>query len=200
MNIRQVIFDLGKVLVDFSFHAFYHKLGYQPGERTLDEANEPIIAFESGKMNRQDFLAELGKIYQFEMSLPEFEYHWCNVFSPIPEMLNLARAVRNSYEIFIFSNTDELHFPYVWQKYPELHIFGDNLMLSYELGAVKPEESSYLNALQKFGLKADECLFIDDRPVNIEVAEKLGMKGIIHRSYPETCRQLTEILQFSCPA
>jgi HAD superfamily hydrolase (TIGR01509 family) len=67
-------------------------------------------------------------------------------------------------------------------------------MLSYELNSVKPEKEIYQNAIEKFGLNPIECVFIDDRPVNVNVAEKFGMKGIVHQSFICTEKKLAKIL------
>ena len=192
--IKNVIFDLGNVLIDFDFDGFYISLGYEPAERTLDEANEPILLFEAGKISKAVFFEEIKNIYGFDISLKEFEILWCSVFSEAKEMIELARKISEKYNVFIFSNTDEIHFPYIWKNFTALHFFKENLMLSYELNAVKPEEKIYQNAIEKFRLNPSECVFIDDRPVNVNMAEEFGMKGIIHRSFSNTKEKLEKIL------
>jgi putative hydrolase of the HAD superfamily len=192
--IKNVIFDLGKVLIEFDFNGFYTALGYDPAERTLDEANEPILLFEAGKISKAVFFEEIKKIYGFDLSLKEFEILWCSVFSDAKEMIELARKISEKYNVLILSNTDEIHFPYIWKNFPQLHFFKNNLMLSYELNSVKPEKEIFKNAIEKFNLIPRECVFIDDRPINVSVAEKLGMKGIIHQSFLSTKEKLVKIL------
>ena len=192
--IKNVIFDLGKVLINFDFDGFYIALGYDSAERTLDEANEPILLFEAGKISKAAFFEEIKKIYGFDLSLKEFEIIWCSVFSEAKDMIELARKISEKYNVFILSNTDEIHFPYIWKNFPELHFFEKNLMLSYELNSVKPEKEIFINAIEKFTLIPSECVFIDDRPVNVNVAEKLGMKGIVHQSFLSTKEKLVKIL------
>ena len=192
--IKNVIFDLGKVLVEFDFDGFYTALGYDPAKRTLDEANVPILLFEAGKISKSIFFEEIKKIYGFDLSLKEFEILWCSVFSEVKEMIELARKISERYNVFILSNTDEIHFPYIWKNFPALHFLKKNLMLSYKLNAVKPEWEIYQNAIEKFGLNPTECVFIDDRPVNVNIAEKFGMRGIIHQSFLYTQEKLVKIL------
>ena len=194
MAIKNVIFDLGKVLINFDFSSFWESIGAEKCERFLDEAQEPILLFEAGKISRQRFYNEVKKIYNFDMKRQDFEKIWCDVFSEKSQMIEMAKKINQKYEIFIFSNTDEIHFPYIWEKFPSIHFFKENLMLSYEIGSVKPELDSYEMALNKFDLKFEECLFIDDRPINIQVAESLGMKGILHEEFEETKEKISEIL------
>ena len=197
MEIKNVIFDLGKVLINFDFSNFWVSIGAEKCERFLDEAQEPILLFEAGKITRQRFYNEVKKIYKFNMNMQDFEKIWCDVFSEKSEMIEMAKKINRKYEIFIFSNTDEIHFPYIWKTFSSLHFFKENLMLSYEIGSVKPDLDSYERALNKFDLKFEECLFIDDRPINIQVAESLGMKGILHKEFEETNEKISEILDMN---
>ena len=197
MNIQNVIFDLGKVLVDFDFDIFFKKLGYDPKDRHLDEASEPILLFESGKMKKIDFISRMRKVYNFNLSDEEFEKIWCEgIFTEIPEMIELAEKIGQKYNIFILSNTDEIHFPHIWKKFPSLHFFKNNLLLSYELDAVKPEPEIYLNALNKFDLNPRESIFIDDRSINIKTAEEVGFYGILNENSEKTIKHLEKILDF----
>jgi len=197
MEIKNVIFDLGNVLINFNFSSFWISIGAEKCERFLDEAQEPILLFEAGKITRQQFHKELKKIYNFNMNMQDFEEIWCNVFSEKSQMIEMAKKINRQYEVFIFSNTDEIHFPYIWKTFPSIHFFKKNLMLSYEISSVKPDLDSYERALNKFDLKFEECLFIDDRPINIQVAESLGMKGVLHKEYEETKEKISKILDMS---
>ncbi len=194
MQIKNVIFDLGKVLIDFDFSSFWQSIGARIDESFLDMAEEPILLFEAGKISRSDFFEDMKKVYSFELPLTKFEELWCNVFSPMDDMIGLAKEISKKYNVYILSNTDEIHFPYIWKNYPSLHFFKNNLMLSYELDSVKPEEDIYKNALKRFDLNPQECVMIDDRPVNALAAEKMGMRGITHRTCEETKEKLYKIL------
>ena len=125
MTIKNVIFDLGKVLIDYDFDIFFGEIDYKPGERNLDEGLDPIVNFESGKISKIEFLEQMKKVYDFSLSLEKFEKIWTEVFSEMGNMLDLARKVSDNYKVYIFSNTDELHFPYIWRKFPKLHFFKD---------------------------------------------------------------------------
>jgi putative hydrolase of the HAD superfamily len=54
----------------------------------------------------------------------------------------------------------------------------DKLFLSYEIGIHKPDAGIYTHVLQNAGIKAEECVFIDDSLANVDAARLLGMKGI----------------------
>jgi len=193
---KNIIFDLGNVLINFDFTEFWEQIGAEPAKRFLDEAEEAILLFEAGKISKKHFFSEIKKTYDFEMSLPKFEKIWSEVFSENSPMIELAKKLHSDFDLYIFSNTDEIHFPYIWRKFPSLRFFGENLMLSYDLGAVKPQSEAYERALKKFALDPKDCIFIDDRPINIVAATEFGMKGIIHRSVEQTTSELAEFLKF----
>ena len=80
---------------------------------------------------------------------------------------------------------------YPRHRFPELF---DAVVISGEVGMRKPDEDIYRFAAQQLGLPPGECVFIDDLDRNIEVAERLGMAGIVHRDNAETLPVLAELL------
>ena len=101
-----------------------------------------------------------------------------------------ALEINSKYPTYIFSNTDEMHFPYLMKNYDFLKQFSDRLMLSYELKALKPDPQIYIDALKLYNLNPAECLFIDDKAENIEAAISYGMQGIVHKDYQTTKKQM----------
>ena len=191
---KNIIFDLGKVLIDYNFDVFYKELKYKPGLKILTESTFPILEFESGRITRQEFYQQLKNIYKFEHSLADFEKVWCSVFTELTGLVEYARELKENYNVFVLSNTDEIHFTNIWQDYPELHFFEDNLMLSYELDSVKPQKEIYERALGKFDLKPEDCLFIDDKPENIQGAREMGIAGILYTNFEDTKRNIRNYL------
>ena len=187
---KNIIFDLGKVSVDYNFDVFYEELDYEPGLEILKESAIPVLEFESGRITRQEFYQQLKDIYKFEHSLADFEKVWCSVFTGLTPLVEYARELKENYGVYLLSNTDEIHFTSIWQDYPELHFFKNNLMLSYELDAVKPQKEIYKRALKMFELKPEECLFIDDKPENIQGADEIGIAGILYTNFEETKRDI----------
>ena len=191
---KNIIFDLGKVLVEYDFDVFYKELNYKPKMETLMESTIPVLEFEAGRISREEFYLQLKKIYKFEHTLSGFEKVWCSVFTRLTSLVDYARELKENYNVYVLSNTDELHFPIVWKKFPELHFFEDNLMLSYELNSVKPHKEIYERALKMFDLNPEDCLFIDDKPENIKGAAEIGIAGIIFTNVEETKKNIMNYL------
>ncbi|MDA3814147.1 MAG: HAD family phosphatase [Candidatus Cloacimonetes bacterium] len=191
---KNIIFDLGKVLVDYNFDVFYKELDYKPEMKTLMDSTIPVLEFESGRITRKEFYQKLKNIYKFEHSIEDFERVWCSVFTGLTPLVDYARELKENYNVYVLSNTDELHFSTVWKKFPELHFFEDNLMLSYELDSVKPQKEIYERALKMFDLNPEECLFIDDKQENILSAGEMGIDGILFTNCNETKRNIINYL------
>lgn len=196
--IKNVIFDLGNVLINFDFNRFFAVCGYAPDERDVDEALPILMKFDAGKMSRNEFYLQMREFFDFTLSQDEFEAAWCDNFWENKEMIALARSLSKKFNVFILSNTDEIHFPYIWQQFPSLHFFAQNLMLSYQLKAVKPEKIIFEKALRKFDLVAEECLFIDDNQRNVQAALDLRMKAVWHRNNQETGEKIFKSLTSKC--
>ncbi|MFO7896375.1 MAG: HAD family phosphatase [Candidatus Cloacimonadales bacterium] len=193
--IKNIIFDLGKVLVDYDFSRFFHQYGIEEIDRKFVEMAPIYELFNRGKISKQEFLQRLKSFLQTSQALSQIEANWADLFTLNHKMCALAKLLAPDYQIFIFSNTDEIHFNYIYQKFPQLHIFADNLLLSYQLGAIKPQPAAYHKALQKFALRPEESLFIDDRIENVNSAKVLGMAAIHHLNFSTTRLALSKVLE-----
>lgn len=186
MAIKNVIFDLGKVLVNYNFDLFYEKLGCKSTSNEWDSSDELILQFEMGKFPAEEFHKRMMKIYNVDLSFEDFKQAWCGIFPDLTSLVPFAADLVLQYNVYVFSNTDELHYPHVRAKFPELEFLGENEMLSYELGAIKPDKVAFLKAIALFGLNPSECLFIDDNIDNVEAAKKFGMDALLCTN-PDNC-------------
>ncbi len=186
MKLKNVIFDLGKVLIDYDFNIFFENLGLQDHKLDISQVVPAIKNFGSGKISRQQFYEHSKILLSHDVNQAKFEAAWRSIFSEIPEMIELARRISEEYQVYLLSNTDEIHFPYIWDNFSKLHFFQDNLMLSYKLKAIKPDSKIYHRGLEKFSLNPEECLFIDDKAENVEAAIHLGLKAIQFKDYNST--------------
>src|SRR5690606_33688103 len=89
---------------------------------------------------------------------------------------SLLDQLRPGVRTAILSNTNELHWDWVVERYPLVRRF-KTAVLSHEDGAMKPEAAIYEAALEAVGARAEQCFFTDDRPDNIEGARALGIQA-----------------------
>ena len=94
------------------------------------------------------------------------------------------------YGIYLLSNTCS-RFHTFRENIPALRFF-DGEFISADCHLVKPEPGIYLRFLEQFGLRPEECVFIDDVPLNIEAAIRCGFSGIVYHDDPARLRRLGE--------
>lgn len=70
----------------------------------------------------------------------------------------------------------------------------DGAIFSYEHKLMKPDERIYKLLLEKYNLKSDECVFIDDRVENIDSGKRLGIHGIVFENYEQASKELEQLL------
>ncbi len=186
MAIKHIIFDLGKVLVDYDFDLFFDKLGIGKDSINWDSDDELLLQFERGLISAEEFHQSLAEKFNFKISFEQFKEAWCCIFPETTALVPFAAELVIQFNVFVFSNTDPLHYPFVRNKFPELDFLGNNEMLSYDLGAVKPEKAAFLKAIAKYNLNPAECLFVDDKVENVMVAKKFGMDALLCTN-PSSC-------------
>lgn len=200
MSIRAVVFDLGKVLVDFDYAIAAGKLAEQSRssagdiQRLIDQS--PLLfRYESADLSTAEFFDEIRKQTGFRGSFEEFAAAFADIFTEIPEMTKLHAELRaRGLHTSVLSNTNEIAIAHVRKRFPFFSGFAD-YVFSFEHGAMKPHERIYQIVEQRSGVRGDEILFIDDKPENVAGAVRLGWQTICHRSLAETIQQVRELVR-----
>jgi len=194
-----VVFDLGKVLVDFDYSIAARKIAAQsamtPAEiKNFIDQSALLIRYESGLLTRAEFFEEVRKLAGFRGTIGEFSRFFAGVFLPIPPMIELhAELRRRGIPAYIFSNTNDLAIEHIRHNFPFFKNF-DGYIYSYEAGAMKPDAKIY-EVLEKLcGRRGAEIIYIDDRPENIAAGAARGWRTIWHETPEKTRAALEKIL------
>jgi FMN phosphatase YigB (HAD superfamily) len=182
---KAVIFDLGKVLLDFDYGVAVRRL--LPRCRvSLDELRRVLtqdrllVDYETGLVTTPEFFARLRPAIQYEGTFDEFRLGFGDIFTPIKPMIALhAELHRAGIPTYVLSNTNELAVDYIRAQYPWFGDF-DGLVLSYEHRAMKPAAALYEVAERMSGRRGAELFYFDDRPENLETAFARGWQGCVH--------------------
>ena len=67
-------------------------------------------------------------------------------------------------------------------------------MLSFEVSLVKPDPEIYRLAAKRLGVRPEECVFVDDKTINVEAAESVGMKGIVYNDHADFMAELNKYI------
>jgi FMN phosphatase YigB (HAD superfamily) len=191
-----VVFDLGKVLVDFDYSIAARKVAARSARavdqlRSFLESSPLLVEYETGRVTRQEFFTEICRATGFRGTIEEFGEFFADIFTAIPPMIELhARLHRRGIPTWIFSNTNDLAIEHIRRSFPFFRDF-DGYIFSYEVGAMKPAAKIY-EALEKLaGRRGTEILYLDDRPENVAGGAVRGWRTILHET-PEKTRAALE--------
>lgn len=188
-----VVFDLGKVLLDFDYGksarslATRSKLTFEQVEKLINHS--PLLyRYETGLMSRAEFYGEVRATTGYGGSIEEFGAIFADIFEPIPPMIEMqARLKTSGVPTFIFSNTNDLAVEHIRGKYPFFGGF-NGYVLSYEHGAMKPSAKLYEVVESETGRSGGEIIYLDDRAENVEAGTERGWRAILHET-PEKSRE-----------
>ncbi|HEU6447802.1 MAG TPA: HAD family phosphatase [Verrucomicrobiae bacterium] len=186
-----LVFDLGKVLVDFDYSIGARKIAARSTKQLPDlhgfiGNSEILHRYETGLLSRRQFFDEMRNLTGFSGDLDEFVSYFANIFLEIPAMIQLhADLRRRGFKSFIFSNTNDIAIQHIRHNFPFFANF-DGYIFSYEVGAMKPLPKIY-EAMEKMcGARGGEIIYIDDRPENIEAGASRGWKTVLHATPEQT--------------
>ena len=148
-------------------------------------------------MSGREYHRRVMDLLGTEMPYPEFFQMYGDIFTEIPATCDLLRRLHARYPLYLLSDTNEIHFGYVRKTVGVLELF-DECVVSYEVGVMKPDPGIYQEALRRSGLPAEACVFIDDRPGNVEGARRVGMQALLFQS-AERCAAGLESLGVVIP-
>jgi FMN phosphatase YigB (HAD superfamily) len=194
--IRNIVFDIGNVLIGFRPEDFLDKSGYSESEKGIilrdifrssewqqidsgdlstEEAIERIAARSSMKRH------EIASIFDLRMK----------IFYPIDGNIKLLPSLKErGFKLYFLSNFPSDIFDDVFNGYPFFNYF-DGGLISARVKASKPDKKIFEILLEKYSLDPNECLFIDDIAVNVQTAIMVGMRGI-YLSVPSELEVLIE--------
>jgi glucose-1-phosphatase len=193
-----VVFDLGKVLVEFDYSIASNKIaersGLQPAEVKKHFDYSPLLfRYETGLMTRQEFYEETRRATQFPGDLAEFSLHFADIFSEISPMIQLHAALRRAgVPTYIFSNTNDLAIAHIRRNFPFFENF-DGYILSYEVGAMKPDVKIYEALEQLSGKRGAEILYLDDRQENVDAGAARGWQVILQTEPEKTLQEMAAL-------
>ena len=196
MKIEAVLFDLGKVLINFSFETVVKTLHESCSiSRAQFEAilwdKVLVRRYERGEISTREFHDYLCERATLNMTLPQFRATWSSVFMPEPLVSDeLLANLKRRYPLILVSNTNEAHVEFLREKYRVFDYF-DHLIFSYEVRALKPDPKIFEHAIAVSNRPAEALFFTDDREENVTAAAALGMHA--HQFVSEA--RLVEALQ-----
>lgn len=200
MSIKNVVFDVGEVLVEFRYMNYMRDLGFD--EEVVDFLAENMVLSEFWheldlgiRTNSEGKKVFTEKYPQYASEIDKFWDHLEDIVREYDYAPGLIREIKQmGYKVYILSNYPieiaEMH----WPKFRFLPLTDGHIISAYEK-LTKPDAAIYRLLESRFGLDLTECLFIDDRQINIDGAASLGMETLLFKGYDESYDEIMKILK-----
>ena len=174
---KTIIFDMGGVLVDLEWDSMCARLQARSGLADVrpEVVNGPIaMSTMLGQLTPHAYHDALCEKLDATLFSDDFIDVWNSLLSANEAIVPLVERLKSDHRLVLGSNTDAIHFPYAFEKFPILKSF-EQYFLSYEMGLFKPDPAFFHHILQTLDIPAAECIFIDDRAENVEAALSVGI-------------------------
>lgn len=200
-QLRALFLDIGGVLLT---NGWDHNIrGLAAGKFGLDiaEMNErhhlTFDTYEEGKLSLDEYLNRVVFYQERPFSKDEFKRFMFAQSQPFPAMIELMGKLKARYGLKVASISNEGRELTIYrvQQY-RLGSLIDFFVSSCFVHYRKPDEDIYRMALDIAQVRPEQVIYLDDRAMFVEVAQGLGIRGVIHRNYDET-RQALEALGLS---
>lgn len=185
-NIKNIVFDLGGVLIDLDFKSAINglqKAGFSNVKEQLQAFDREGIfqKFELGDISADAFRSAIRENSIITLTDSEIDNLWNLMLLEIPrEKLELILELRGKYMVYLLSNTNSIHWDYVCKNafnYRGFRVndYFEKTFLSFEMHLAKPNKAIFEKMLNDANLLPEETLFIDDSEANCKAAEEIGI-------------------------
>jgi epoxide hydrolase-like predicted phosphatase len=184
-NIKNIIFDFGGVLYEINFDRTKDsliKISEKP--ELLKKFNSKEFAdfpelFEMGKITSSEFLDKMRTTFSLNADDNIIINAWnALLLKPFNDALEVLQKLSEKYNLYLLSNTNEIHFQHFYPQTKEIFTLFKKYFLSYEIGLRKPDEEIFEYVIEDLKIEPQETLFIDDSKKNIIAAQKTQLKTL----------------------
>lgn len=184
--IKAVVFDFFDVIRSDSYNAWLKNHGFVREEGFLTASQK----MDSGQIDMDSFFELLGSLSgQDSVSIKE---EFKSVSKINHDVLDIISKLKSEYSIGLLSNAESKHLREILQN-NYLEKYFDEIIISSEVGYIKPSKEIFDVMLNRMNLSASEVVFIDDSRSHIEGAEKSGIKGIQFLNAEQLVKDLREL-------
>lgn len=193
-GIKNIIFDLGNVIIDLDLAKTDIELEYVLGEDYVDRLNQIekkdiFNRFEMGLCDEREFVETLQSVANQKVSYRRIIDAWNAMLLRTPmHRLEMLENLKSTYQVFLLSNTNETHLAWVFDDLQKMYGITDfdtryfhKPYYSHLINLRKPNIEIYQFVLDDAQLIANETLFIDDNYDNIVGAKQVGINTIHHQ-------------------
>jgi len=197
--IENIIFDIGNVLADFCWREHIALCGYA-GE-TAERLGRAMMQSPVWNEIDRGVWSEEELLEGFIRNDPELKKEIRHVFADMSTIVRkkpgseawLQGLKEEGYRLYYLSNFSGKIKRECEEQLSFLR-WMDGGIMSYEICQIKPDEEIYRSLLAKYGLRPEECVFLDDLPANLKTAKRLGIRGILVEDQEQAAKELASLL------
>jgi epoxide hydrolase-like predicted phosphatase len=187
--IKAIIFDCFGVLTTEGFGLFRDKYFAGAPEKRV-QANKSMDELNEGKIDYDDFIKEL---IELSGAAPEVVKDYMTRNKSNELLFDFIRSeLKPKYKIGLLSNAGDNWLKELFDE-KDIKLF-DDIVLSYELGVIKPDPKIYEIAASRLGVLPEECIFIDDNQRHCSGGAKVGMKTVCYANLEQAKKDLEDLL------
>ena len=182
--IKNIIFDIGNVLLTFEPREFL--LQFTTDKTRIENFISNVTGSKTWlQLDRGELSVQNAKKL-FLLNYPEqneliklFFENWFEIFEPIQKNIDILKDLKlKGYKVFALSNFIKESYEFVIQKFDFFSLF-DGQIISWKEKLIKPEMEIYKLLLERYSLKSEDCIFLDDHSNFLVNAEKVGMYTLL---------------------
>jgi epoxide hydrolase-like predicted phosphatase len=196
--IKGIIFDIGGVLVNVKIKSFLKDFVRQTG-MTKEQLYQMIVMgrewelFEKGLITEEQLKERIEKDHGIKPRLMEkMADGWRKTIKPIKESINIVKNLNGRYKLFALSNVDENTSRECFDRFGFFRYF-DGVVLSWKVHMRKPEPEIYQYVLKRMRLRPEETVFIDNYPMNIPEAKRMGINTVLFKNPAQLRKDLDRL-------
>jgi putative hydrolase of the HAD superfamily len=193
LEIRNLVFDLGNVIVDVDHRRFTDAMGWSYSAFYDFFRSDYFREFETGKSDEEEYFRELSAYIPLKPGDVQRYRDLIGYSFPLRvRTWGIIHYLRLRYRLFLFSNTNSLDYRAV-NRAIDLELPFEKSYTSHEQGFLKPDAKAYGRASELFGVRPEESCFFDDREENVRAARSQGWKACRVESEGHLFRLLREL-------
>lgn len=191
--IKNILFDFGNVLFDIDLPAVERNLrplfgnDFEPALEKLRH-DKVFELYETGGLSTEEFVDRIRFSGKIDISADQIIDVWNSIFIGMPKhRFDMLLELRQHYKVFLLSNINELHEQWIAEYMIREHgivdyesLYFDGVYFSHLIRLRKPEASIFEYVLADAEILPEETIFFDDVAANIEAANALGIRGVLH--------------------
>lgn len=179
-----LIFDLGKVIIDFSWERTIENIRSKlPADYDLEFSHftkhEDLFRYERGEIDTDTYCKSMSQELHGSITPAEFQEAFDDIFLGIFEGIDsFLDELKTHYKIVALTNINDLHYKFILKNYGSTLSKFEKIYASHEMQCRKPEVKIYEKVLADLNVPAHKCIYLDDMSDNIETAQQLGFRCI----------------------